>query len=391
MIDDLFVRTTNLRNLCRIQKAKVLAVIRRVPRDDWLVIAWVLASKLLLFLFGIKSFQILEDKYLPTGNSWLEIWNRWDSLIYQRIAQVGYDPNYVWKAWFYPLFPWSVRLAYHFCGDYLTGAFLVSGVSLFIVTLLLRRLVQLDFSAEIAQRTVWFFLIFPTAYFLHIGYTESLFLAFALGSILAARRERWWLAGVLGAGAWATRANGMILIPTLAVEAAHQYFTRRRWQWHWLWIVLVPAGFGVYLLLNLHVTGDAFAFLKMRKAVTSNSFAWPWVGIRDAVGNLHRHPNQAEMVGAQELFFVALGFACAAISWWKLRPSYSMWISATWLLFASVKFVQSAPRYALTMFPIFILFATVSANRLWNLVITMWSLLFLALFVSLFVRGWWAF
>jgi len=135
MIDDLFVRTTNLRNLCRIQKAKVLALIRRVPRDDWLVMAWVLASKLLLFLFGIKSFQILEDKYLPTGNSWLEIWNRWDSLIYQRIAQVGYDPNYVWKAWFYPLFPWSVRLAYHFCGDYLTGAFLVSGVSLFIVTL----------------------------------------------------------------------------------------------------------------------------------------------------------------------------------------------------------------------------------------------------------------
>ena len=122
MIDDLFVRTTNLRNLCRIQKAKVLAVIRRVPRDDWLVIAWVLASKLLLFLFGIKSFQILEDKHLPTGNGWLEIWNRWDSLIYQRLAQVGYDPNYVWKAWFYPLFPWSVRLAYHFCGDYLTGA-----------------------------------------------------------------------------------------------------------------------------------------------------------------------------------------------------------------------------------------------------------------------------
>src|SRR5437588_4512225 len=107
MIDDLFVRTTNLRNLCRIQKAKVLALIHRVPRDDWLVMAWVLASKLLLFLFGIKSFQILEDKYLPTGNSWLEIWNRWDSLIYQRIAQVGYDPNYVWKAWFYPLFPWS--------------------------------------------------------------------------------------------------------------------------------------------------------------------------------------------------------------------------------------------------------------------------------------------
>ena len=41
-----------------------------------------------------------------------------------------------------------------------------------------------------------FLLIFPTAYFLHIGYTESLFLALVLGSFLAARTDRWWLAGL---------------------------------------------------------------------------------------------------------------------------------------------------------------------------------------------------
>jgi hypothetical protein len=43
------------------------------------------------------------------------------------------------------------------------------------------------------------------------------------------------------------------------------------------------------------------------------------------------------------------------------------------------------------MFPIFILFALLGRNRFWNAVITIWSLLFLALFTSLFVRGWWAF
>jgi hypothetical protein len=49
------------------------------------------------------------------------------------------------------------------------------------------------------------------------------------------------------------------------------------------------------------------------------------------------------------------------------------------------------PRYMLTMFPIFILFALLGMHRLWNAPITIWSLLFLALFTSLFVRGWWAF
>jgi len=40
-----------------------------------------------------------------------------------------------------------------------------------------------------------------------------------LGSVFAARKERWWLAGALGAFSWMTRANGIVLLPTLAVEA----------------------------------------------------------------------------------------------------------------------------------------------------------------------------
>ena len=97
------------------------------------------------------------------------------------------------------------------------------------------------------------------------------------------------------------------------------------------------------------------------------------------------------MVGVQELYFTALGFICAIASWIKLRPLYAMWMTASWLLFASVTFIESAPRYTLTLFPIFILFALWGANRFWNAVITVWSLLFLALFAALFVRGWWAF
>jgi Gpi18-like mannosyltransferase len=65
-----------------------------------------------------------------------------------------------------------------------------------------------------------FFLFFQTAYFLHIGNSEGLFLAVALACILAARGERWWLAGVLGAFCWMTRATGAVLVTTLAVEAA---------------------------------------------------------------------------------------------------------------------------------------------------------------------------
>jgi hypothetical protein len=372
-------------------KTRFVQFVGRLPTDDWLVIGWALATKILLLIFGVRSYHMFEDKRVPAQLGWLEIWNRWDAIHFQRLAQVGYSAADKLKAWFYPLYPWSVRLTAYFTGNFLVAAFLVSTIASVIAVVLLRRLVRLDFSASVARRAVWFFLIFPTAYVLHIGYSESLFLALALGSIFAARKEQWWLAGVLGAFAWMTRANGVVLLPTLAVEAGHQWLVQKRWRWHWLWVGLVPAGFGVYLLLNWRISGDPFAFLKMRQQLFHMSFSWPWVGIRGAYGNLWRNPNQAEIVGREELFFTLLALVCAIVSWIRLRPSYATWITANWILLASVTFIESMPRYALTMFPIFILFGMLSESRFWSGVITVWSILFLAIFSSLFIRGWWVF
>ena len=90
-------------------------------------------------------------------------------------------------------------------------------------------------------------------------------------------------------------------------------------------------------------------------------------------------PNEAEMVGAQELAFLVIGFICSIISWIKLRPMYAVWMTGNWILFASVNYFRSIPRYTLTMFPIFILFGLLSQNRFWAGVLTVWSLLFFAL------------
>jgi hypothetical protein len=74
-----------------------------------------------------------------------------------------------------------------------------------------------------------------------------------------------------------------------------------------------------------------------------------------------------------------------------LRPSYAVWIALNWLLFASLSWDISAPRYTLLMFPLFILFARLARRRILDAAITVWSLLWLGFFVSQFVRGLWAF
>ena len=362
-----------------------------LPADDWLVLGWAFATKALLLLFGVASYQCLEDEKVPFGWPWLEIWNEWDAVHFLRLAEFGYSAADKFKAWFYPFYPWSVRFTSYLCGDVLLASFLVSAVALFFAVVILRRIAAFEWNPEIARRTVYFFLIFPTAFYLHIGYTESLFLALALGSIFAARKERWWIAGLCGAFAWMTRANGIILLPTLAVEASQQWLSIKRWRWQWLWIGIVPFGFGVYLFLNWRISGSPFAFLEMRKELFHMSFSAPWNGIADAFRNRHRTPNQAEIVGTQELIFTALGLACSIWSWFRVRPIYATWITGNWLLLVCVTFIESMPRYAITMFPIFFLFAFVSENRFWRLAITFWSILFFALFSSLFARGWWVF
>ena len=327
------------------------------------------------------------------ARGWLEIWNRWDALNYQKIAEFGYTATGEMRPLlvFYPLYPWLVRLVGFVTRDYLVSAFFVSTIASLVTAIVLFRLVELDYSKELAQRAVWFLFIFPTSYFLHIGYTESLFLMLALSSIYCARKQRWLWAGVFGALTCLTRANGLVLLPVLGVEAAHQYWTVRRWHWQWLWIAVAGLGFGGYLLLNKHVTGDPFAFTGLMQQFFSKTLSAPWTGIDNAIGSMSREPSEAQMIGTQEVLFIALGLACTIISWFKLRPAYSVWMTGNWLLFVSVSFVLSVPRYTLTMFPIFILFSMLAARRVWLAVITVWSLLYLSLFASVFAWGRWAF
>jgi hypothetical protein len=360
---------------------------------EWRMIGIVVSIKALLFLFAGQSYQVLQDQRVEGLRGWMGLWNRWDALNYQKLAEFGYSatgenqPLLV----FYPLFPWTVRLFTLVTRDYLLSAFIISTLASLVVAIVLLRLVELDYSRELAQRAVWFLFIFPTSYFLHIGYTESLFLMLAISCVYSARKQRWLLAAGFGALTCLTRANGLVLGPVLVMEAAYQYSKTRRWQWEWLYISLVALGFGGYLLLNKYVTGDALAFTHLMQQFFSKSLSSPITGIDNAIGSLTRAPSEAEMIGMQEVVFITLGLVCTIVSWFKLRPAYSVWMTGNWLMFVSVSFVLSVPRYTLTMFPIYILFSMLATRRVWFAIITFWSILYLSFFASIFAWGRWAF
>lgn len=363
---------------------------------DGRTIAFVLGVKALVLVFAAQAHVIAKNERLGSLYNWLSIWNRWDAPHYLDIARIGYIREGVEARWivFYPLYPWLVRATSFVVRDDLAAAFLVSTLASIAAGLLLYRLARLDEDEWVARAAVFFMFVFPTSYFLHIGYTESLFLALAFATLLAARTRCWPLAGALGVFACMTRVNGLALIPALAFEAWEEYRAGGRVvRARWLYALLPAVGFGVYLLINWSVEGSPIAFLRTQNEYWYRSFAWPWDAVAALWGTMSGGtPSDMLMVGWQEFFFVMLGLALTVWAWLRMRASYAAWMTCNWLLWTCTKFVLSVPRYTLVLFPAYIIFARASARRpIAGALIAIWSLLFLALFLVRFSQGYWAF
>ncbi len=362
--------------------------------SDRSVAAMVLVIKALVLVFGAMAFQAGNGERVRTLTHLLSIWNRWDGPQYLLIAQHGYAASGDQRLAlaFFPLYPWLIRLTTIVVRDAVLGAFLVSTVASVAASVMLARLVAIDYPRHLARRAVWFLFIFPTSYFLHIDYSESLFLALVLTSFVAARRERWMWAGLVGAFAALARPNGILLFFALGADALWELWETRRFNWRWLWVGLVPMGFAVYLLVNYRITGDPLAFLSVQREHWSHTLVTPWSSIRVNL-DIARDwdPSQAAMIGTQVLFYLAVGLAGTIAAVFLLRPSYAVWMALNWLFFSTQSWDISAPRYTLMMFPLFLSIAMLARKRYWDTAITVWSLLWLGLFASEFVRGHWAF
>lgn len=358
------------------------------------IITIVLGTKTAILLFGLLSFIFLSNEKLTEWHQILGIWNRWDAKSYLSLANYGYTAvgERSVEIVFFPFYPLLIWLFGLLTNDSILSAFLVSLVASVFLGFLFFKLVEFDYSRKIAISSVWFLFIFPTSYFLHIPYTESLFLALVVGSFYFCRRKHWLFAGILGLAACATRINGLILCLALPFEIWEDWLENRKLNAKWLWLTIIPMGFIGYLLLNFYITGNIFTFLAVQRENWQKFLTLPWISLWKKTVSVITGTNPSTvMEGTFELVFVGIGLLGIVAGWRYLRKSYRVWMVASWLLFVSTSWILSVPRYTLTIFPLFILIAILSKNRLVNVLITTFSLIYLGIFISFFVRGQWAF
>jgi len=211
----------------------------------------VIASRLIVLVAGAYGvlvprrwgFSPLSTHLGAVGNALVGPATRFDAAHYLSIASHGYARNTVLPV-FFPLYPLLIHVFSYVTGSDAIAGVAISWASFGIALVLLHRLTDLELGKRAADATVLLLAFTPLSFFFTAVYTESLFLLFSVGTIYAARRERWALAGILGALATLTRVTGILLVvPILIMHLP----SRRRAGRHLGWVLLMPAALVGYL------------------------------------------------------------------------------------------------------------------------------------------------
>ncbi|MGB2691482.1 MAG: glycosyltransferase family 39 protein, partial [Thermodesulfobacteriota bacterium] len=354
----------------------------------------ILISIIGTFIVAYISY-VLNRESIP--ETFISIWNVWDTQHYLNIAKEGYSSSTVGERHlliaFFPLFPLLTKLFSFVFQNYLLSALIISNIAYGLAVFYLYKLVRLDFERDDALRTAIYFSIFPTAYFLHAAYTESLFLALTIASFYYARNGKWALCGVIGMLAAMTRITGILLLPVLLIEYLHQKeFKKENVRTDILWIFVIGFGLLIYLIINYVTYGDPLKFLEIQSGHWGMHLSPPTTGFLNSwnVSNWGE-PNHQIHGGWVQIIFGLLGLVLTIYAFFRIRLSYSLYALVTWLIVTSTSLMISVPRFILTIFPIFIVLAIFGRKKWANYAIIFISLMLYSLFLSQFVLFRWAF
>lgn len=346
-------------------------------------------SRAAIWLAAIFAFFFFEPNRHPNADRWdtprlhelgyfTDIWARWDSDFFLRIAADGYDEA---SAAFHPLYPALVAgLGRIFFGHYVLAGLVVSLLAALGSFVLLHQLASARLGAEGARRTVLYLAVFPMALFLQAVYSESLFLFLVLASFALAERGRFAEAGLVAGLAILTRAAGLALLPALALLAWRH---RNRLRALAGVVLAVPVA-AVYPLVLWQQVGDPWAFTDAQDRWHRHfSAAGPLGGIWDGLVAGWRgleqfvvghgtsvsgvSPMHAAAENVQNVVFLVLFLVLTVVAWRRFGAAYGLFAAislAIPLSYPSSRWpLLSLPRFGLVIFPLFLALAALTDGR----------------------------
>ncbi|MGP6191920.1 MAG: mannosyltransferase family protein [Vulcanimicrobiaceae bacterium] len=377
---------------------KLLVAARFVHTVRDVLITFVVTRLPIIFVAELASVVIGQRPGIhvaESSNPLLAVWGRWDAVHYLDIARRGYVGT---DMAFFPLFPLLIAVVGRFVGNDLIAGLLVSNAAFFFGLLFFYKLVEHQYNRAVAHRAIFYISIFPTAVFFSAVYTESLFFALTVASFYYIREHSWLAAGALGALAALTRVEGILLVVPYAIEVfspgaarswLHSFASRGRAVKIVVGLLLIPAGLGLYMTWLWILNGDPLYFSHVQSH-WDRHLAFPWVSVMHSFKEIS-HADAALTVANQvlELLFTALMLGLLLAGFRRLRPSFSAYMALSILVPMSTSSLMSMPRFALVLFPMFVILALWGGRPWVNNMVVAFSLPLLGLFTVLFADWYW--
>jgi hypothetical protein len=319
----------------------------------------IVTRTLVLAVITLAMELIATSPWAPSGKvvpGLLGGLTRWDANHYVAIARDGYafgSPEIA----FSPLYPVLIRTARiglwwlpREMDPYRVAAVVVANIAMVVTCLLLAELARTEGDDRMGSRAVWALLVFPTSLFLSVAYAESVFLALTIGTAVAVGRDRWLLAGVLGALAALWRPQGVLIVALIGLEAfvARDRIPRRRAAVAVALPLLALLGWMAWQGMTL---GDPLAFVNVQDG-WGRGATTPW----DTLARFFAAPPtlHSGLHSLVDLGFTVVAAGLVAAAWRTERWPLAAY--ATLLLLAPLLTgtLLSMPRFALGIFPIFL-------------------------------------
>lgn len=326
----------------------------------WAAIRPFIASS--LDQLGINPlFPVTFDRW---GEAFLGIWNRYDGYRYFLLAYSGYfEPSNIANTVFYPLYPMTIRFIWKLTGlDIIVTSLILSTIAAFFAFYLLFKTTEDLYGRTPAKYAVICLAIYPTALFIVGPYTESLFLALTLAAFYLARKDRWLLAGLMGALAALTRSMGVFTAVALA-WVAYQKWRETAFAWSPRVIkmalgVAAPGLAGIGFMLWRKAMGFP-PVLELQEQYFGSYVIDPVRGIINGLTAVFTQPSPTTIIeGLTVIFWITL-FILMIRDRKRLPIEWLIYTGINLLVFTSkanslISPMQSIGRYVLILFPGFI-------------------------------------
>lgn len=360
---------------------------------------WLVTRSAVLALTWPAAFVMRGSAKSPQG--WLSMWQQWDAVRLASIAQYGYfgPPGRALpdQVAFFPGYPFALDVAHFLVRQWTVSGLLVSFLAGGVAVVALSRIAELGYQPRGDEQrasgasAALFMVVSPAAIFLAAGYSESLFLALALTSWLAARNQRWVLAVLLAGGASFVRINGLFLCVALAIEILRRADDRRLRALAMFIPALAPlAGYELYLHAR---TGDWLAWVHAEKHGWQRQLTDPVDTFKTAwtAGFAHEFSAPVNFVFQLEVLAVLIGVVTTVgLLVWR-RWAEAVYVGLTIATLATSIWYESVPRALLLLWPIWCGLAMLAAR--WRLVGQVYlavSIPISAVIGLLFLSGNWA-